>query len=59
MTESQLRAYDEPLVVRESNGEVVITGPGAMAAALTPNAAEATAQKMIEAAQEARKNRTT
>ena len=53
MTESQLKAYDEPLMVRELNGEVVLTGPGALAAALTPEAAEKTARLMLVAADQA------
>ncbi|MBX9739270.1 MAG: hypothetical protein K2X62_04325 [Beijerinckiaceae bacterium] len=53
MTESQLKAYEEPLVVSELNGEVVLTGPGAIAAALTPAAAEETARRMLTAAGQA------
>jgi hypothetical protein len=53
VTESQLKAYDEPLMVRELNGEVVLTGPGALTAALTPEAAEKTAKLMLAAADQA------
>lgn len=53
MTQSQLKAYDEPLMVRELNGEVVLTGPGSMAAALTPSAATKTAHLMLAAAEQA------
>ena len=48
-------AYSEPMTVHSVDGEVVITGPDAVAVALTPEAAEESAQRLGAAAAEARR----
>lgn len=47
-------AYSEPMTVRAIDGEVVITGPDAVAVSLTPEAAEESARRLSRAAAEAR-----
>ncbi|MFC3068383.1 hypothetical protein [Phenylobacterium soli] len=49
-------AFDEPLNVTVAEGVVVITGPDAAALALTPEAADTSAERLREAAQEARES---
>ena len=51
-------AYSEPMTVQSIDGEVVITGPDAIAAALTPEAADESARRLTAAAAEARQQRT-
>jgi hypothetical protein len=46
-------AFRDPLTVQTTAGVVVITGPNALTAALTPEAARNTAQLLIEAAAQA------
>ena len=46
--------YSDPCIVTAFEGSVVITGPGTMTGAFTPDAAEASALLMLEAAREAR-----
>lgn len=50
------KAFDEPLSVRVAEGAVVIVGPDAAALALTPEAAERSAERLRNAADEARTN---
>ncbi len=47
--------YDQALQITEAAGAVVIIGPGRVAASLTPDAAEATADRLREAAEKARR----
>jgi len=46
------------MTVQSIDGEVVITGPDAIAAALTPEAADESARRLTAAAAEARQQRT-
>lgn len=48
-------AFDEPMTVTAVDGEVVVLGPDAIAAALTPDAAEESARRLMTAAEEARR----
>lgn len=54
MASDPKKAFDEPLNVRVAEGAVVILGPDAAALALTPEAAERSAERLRDAAQEAR-----
>lgn len=45
--------HDQPQVIAEQ-GEVHVDGPGGVAVALTPDAAEETGRRLIEAASAAR-----
>lgn len=47
-------AFDEPMTVTAVEGEVVILGPEAIALALTPDAAEESARRLMTAAAQAR-----
>jgi len=51
---SRLGDYDQPATVTAFEGSVVICGPEPMTAAFTPDAAEATGRRLIEAAAQAR-----
>jgi hypothetical protein len=46
--------YSDPCDVVEFEGSVVVTGPGSMCGAFTPEAAEQSGLRMIEAAMRAR-----
>ena len=48
-----LQAFDEPLTVQVTEGEVVITGPGSVAVSLTPSAAAESAKVLARAAEQA------
>jgi hypothetical protein len=48
-------AYSEPMTVRVVDGEVVVLGPDAVAVSLTPDAAEESGRRLVEAAGEARR----
>jgi hypothetical protein len=48
-------AFDEPMTVTTVDGEVVVLGPDALAGALTPDAAEESARRLMTAAREARR----
>ena len=50
-----LGAHGEPSEVCAEQGEVIVEGPDGVAVTLTPEAAEETARRMIEAAGEARR----
>lgn len=50
-------AFREPMRLMVAEGAVVILGPDALAAAFTPEAAEESAQRLLEAAAEARNSR--
>jgi hypothetical protein len=50
---STKRAHDEPSNVRAVNGDVVIIGPDDVDVAMTPEAAEETAGRLVRAAQSA------
>jgi hypothetical protein len=47
--------FDEPMTVTTVDGEVVVLGPDAIAAALTPDAAEESARRLMTAAEVARR----
>lgn len=49
--------YDYPSQVTAEEGEVMIDGPNGVAAAMTPEAAEETGRRLLEAASEARGQR--
>lgn len=51
---SRLDDYDQPATVTAFEGSVVICGPEPVTAAFTPDAAEATGRRLIEAAARAR-----
>lgn len=51
---SAKEAYDEPTRVQAVDGEVTLDGPDGVGLSMTPNAAELTGRRLIEAAQEAR-----
>lgn len=48
------KPFEEPMTVTTVDGEVVVLGP-AMAAALTPDAAEESARRLLTAAEAARR----
>lgn len=48
-------AYAEPCDVTVDGGIVVVRGPGAAGFSLTPEAAERTAERLLEAAERARR----
>lgn len=54
MSRGVSEAYSEPMTVRAIDGEVVITGPDAVAVSLTPDAAEESARRLAQVASEAR-----
>ena len=45
-------AYDEPLNVMSVAGAVILVGPGPVALALTPEAAVASAERLLQAARD-------
>jgi hypothetical protein len=47
--------FDEPMTVTTVDGEVVVLGPDAIAAALTPDAAEESGRRLMSAAEAARR----
>ena len=47
--------YNRPSLVSAEEGEVLMDGPDGLATALTPDAAEETARRLIAAASEARR----
>jgi len=49
-------AYSEPLRLVVAEGAVVILGPDGLAAALTPEAAEESARRLLAAAAQARRD---
>jgi hypothetical protein len=49
--------YDEPTKVTPVDGEVTLDGPDGIAVSMTPEAAEETAERLIEAAGRARAQR--
>jgi hypothetical protein len=49
-----VRTHSEPSEVNAEQGQVIVEGPNAVAVTLTPDAAEETGRRMIEAASEAR-----
>lgn len=48
-------ALSEPMTMVVSEGAVVVLGPSGIAAALTPQAAEESARRLLAAAERARK----
>ncbi len=48
-----LAPYDTPMTVQIVDGEVVVLGPDGFAAALTPDAARLSGERLIEAARNA------
>jgi len=48
-----LKAYENPGEIAVSEGEVVLIGPGPIAASFTPRAAAEAGRRLIEAAAEA------
>jgi hypothetical protein len=51
---SEVKPYAQPSDVAAEAGAVLIDGPGATAIAMTPDAAEETARRLMAAAAEAR-----
>ena len=51
------RAYDTPSETQAVDGEVVVLGPDSLAVAMTPEAAEETARRLLAVAAEARRQR--
>ncbi|HWH18406.1 MAG TPA: hypothetical protein VNT77_08765 [Allosphingosinicella sp.] len=47
--------HEQPSHVSAEEGEVHLDGPGGLAAALTPDAAEETARRLMKAASQARR----
>lgn len=47
------RIYDEPSTVTAEEGTVIIDGPDGMALTITPEAAQETSHRLLEAAAEA------
>ena len=50
-----LSAHDGPSEVVADEGEVIVEGPDGVAVTTTPDAAEETGKRMLEAASEARR----
>jgi hypothetical protein len=50
-----VRTHSEPSEVNAEQGQVIVEGPNAVAVTLTPDAAEETGRRMIEAASQARR----
>jgi len=50
-----IRSHSEPSVVNAEQGQVLVEGPDGVAVTLTPDAAEETGRRMINAASEARR----
>lgn len=53
----QDKLYDEPTSVTAENGEVILDGPDSVSVRVTPEAAEQTADNLIEGAVKARGQR--
>lgn len=49
--------YDVPSDVCAEEGEVIVEGPGGVAVSLTPDAAQETGRRLVEAAAQARAHR--
>jgi hypothetical protein len=49
--------YDEPSDVDAEDGQVIVKGPDAVDVRMTPNAAEETSERLLEAAMKARGQR--
>jgi hypothetical protein len=49
--------FSEPMTVRVVENEVVVLGPDAVGISLTPEAAEESAHRLLEAAKRAREGR--
>ena len=47
-------AYDEPTKVSSVDGEVVLDGPDGVGLSMTPEAAEETGKRLLDAAREAK-----
>jgi len=52
-----MKAHETPSDVQATEGHVLVDGPGGIAVTLTPDAAEKTAERLIEHADQARANR--
>ena len=50
-------AFAQPSEVIAEEGDVLVEGPDGVAVSLTPDAAEETARRLVEAAAEARRQR--
>ena len=51
---ASVRSHAEPSEVAAEQGKVIVEGPDGVAVTLTPDAAEETGRRMIDAASEAR-----
>lgn len=51
------KPISEPMRVQPIDGEVVVLGPEALGMSLTPEAAEESGRRLVQAAQEARAQR--
>ena len=54
---TSIRAFDTPSQPQAVDGEVVVLGPDSVAVAMTPEAAEETARRLLAVAAEARRQR--
>ena len=50
------KAYDEPTTVTVIDGEVVLDGPDGVGLSMTPEAAETTGRRLVDAARKARED---
>ena len=53
---ASVRSYSEPSDVDVEQGQVIVEGPDGVAVTFTPDAAEETGHRMIDAATQARAN---
>ena len=54
---SSIAVFTEPSEVIVEEGEVIVEGPDGVAVTLSPDAAEETARRLVEAAAEARRQK--
>ena len=52
---ASLSAHEDPSQVVAEQGDVIVEGPDGVAVTMTPDAAEETGRRMLEAASEARR----
>lgn len=54
MMDPYKKPFSEPMTAQPVDGEVVVLGPDSVGVALTPDAAEESARRLVEAARQAR-----